>query len=53
MEYRWVIAEIERLAEHEPDRASAAGRRLEELAALADGHEGEAMDAFLEDAERR
>jgi antitoxin component HigA of HigAB toxin-antitoxin module len=38
-EYRRALAEMARLAEAEPDRASPEGRRLDELAALADAHE--------------
>ncbi len=52
-EFSRVLAEIARLADGEPDRASPEGRRLDELAALADEREAGGLAALLEDAERR
>lgn len=51
-EYRRVLAEMQRLAEGEPDRASAEGARLAELAELAAAYDTEDADSLLEEAAR-
>ena len=51
-EYRRALAEMARLAEGEPDRASAEGRRLDELAALADAYEADRHGPVEDDADR-
>ena len=47
-----MLAEMTRLAEGEPDRSTPEGRRLHQLAALAEAHEDGAA-AHRDDAERR
>ncbi len=52
-EYRRTLAEMIHLAQEEPDRASPAGRRLSELAALAEAYEEERPGPVEDDADRR
>ena len=51
-EYRRTLAEMVRLAEGESDRASPAGRRLSELAALAEAYEEERHGPVEDDSDR-
>jgi hypothetical protein len=52
-EYRRLLAEMRRLAEAEPDRASADGARLDELAEIAAGYEADGTTVGQDDAEDR
>ncbi len=52
-EYRRVLAEMRRLAEAEPDRASAEGARLDELAEIAAAYESGGIAAARDDIDDR
>jgi antitoxin component HigA of HigAB toxin-antitoxin module len=52
-EYRATLAEITRLVEHEPDRGTPEGSRLDALSLAAEAYEAGCRDLALEDVETR
>jgi antitoxin component HigA of HigAB toxin-antitoxin module len=53
VEYQQAMAEIRRLVEGEPDRASPEGHRLDALTALVEVYEAPSLGLSMIDAESR